>query len=336
MDRDAIMMNNIHGYRVNVDHISRSGSGYTASHGDDFINANDFWSQWLNFRVTPSGSMYVIDWYDKNQCHSPNPDVHDKTLGRIFRISHKQDKWVAVDLAKKSSLELVAFQLHENDWYVQHGRKLLQERGPDKEVHEALWDIFENNEDITRKLRALWALHVTEGLSTDRLLALLDHNEDYIRTWAVQLLSESRNLPVDAIRKFETMAKNDNSAMVRLYLASAAQRIEPGQRWNLLEALAARAEDKDDVNVPLMVWYALEPLVEIDANRAVAIAKRSEFPNLLAFTARRVGDQADVQAATRQLNHLQDQLRKERNHTPMLHAALETIDRKLVELSSGK
>lgn len=123
--------------------------------------------------------------------------------------------------------------------------------------------------------------------------------------------------------------------MVRLYLASAAQRIEPAQRWELLTGLAGRAEDKEDANLPLMIWYAFEPLVGMDANKAIAIAKRSELPNLLAFTARRIGDQDDKRTAARQLTSLKEELLKERNHTPALHAAFETIDRKLVELSSG-
>ena len=53
--------------------------------------ANDSWSQMINFRYGPDGSVHVIDWYDKNQCHSPNPDVHDKTLGRIFNASVRAD-----------------------------------------------------------------------------------------------------------------------------------------------------------------------------------------------------------------------------------------------------
>ena len=101
--RDAIFMNNIHGHRTNTDRLQRKGSGYTATHGPDFLKANDSWSQMLNFRYGPDGSVHVIDWYDKNQCHSTNPDVHDKTLGRIFKISHEKDRWVQVDLAKQSS-----------------------------------------------------------------------------------------------------------------------------------------------------------------------------------------------------------------------------------------
>jgi len=290
LDRDAIMMNNINGYRVNVDHIKRSGSGYTASHGTDFINTNDFWSQWINFQLDPAGSMFVIDWYDKNQCHSPNPDVHDKTLGRIFKIAHRQDKWVRVDLSKKSSLELVDLQLHENDWYVRHARRLLQERGPEKQVHEALWKIFNDNPEISRKLRALWALHVTDGLPESRLLELLGHKDEYVRAWAIQLLAEGKAVSAEAQRKFESMAKADESAFVRLYLAAASQRMELDQRWTLLSNLSGRGEDAEDHNIPLMVWYGFEPLVGADANRALDIAKKSKFPHLLEYANRRIAD----------------------------------------------
>ena len=41
----------------------------------------------------------------------------------------------------------------------------LQERGPDPKVHEALRRILKDNPDVTRKLRAMWALHVTDGFS---------------------------------------------------------------------------------------------------------------------------------------------------------------------------
>ncbi len=86
--RDTILMNNIHGFRTNADRLTRQGSGYAAAHGPDFLLANDSWSQMINFRYGPDGSVHVIDWYDKNQCHSTNPDIHHKTLGRIFKISH--------------------------------------------------------------------------------------------------------------------------------------------------------------------------------------------------------------------------------------------------------
>jgi hypothetical protein len=123
---NTIFMNNINGARLNNDLLTRKGSGYVASHRDDFLVMNDSWSQWLNFTYDPSGSVFAIDWYDQNQCHSPNPDVHDKTLGRIFKITHKNDKWVQVDLRKATDMELVEYQLHANEWYVRQARTILQ------------------------------------------------------------------------------------------------------------------------------------------------------------------------------------------------------------------
>ncbi|MGV3503247.1 MAG: PVC-type heme-binding CxxCH protein [Adhaeribacter sp.] len=287
--RNNIFMNNIHGSRVNVDVPNRKGSGYSVSHDKDFLLTNDTWSQWLNFRYDPSGSVFAIDWYDKNQCHSPNPDVHQKTMGRIFKISHETDKWVQVDLSKASDKELVKYQLHANEWYVRQARQILQQRGPNKKVHKGLKKILNENPEVSRKLRALWALHVTKGLPEKELLALLSHESEYLRSWAIQLLAEDKNLSDIALQRFADMAKTENSALVRLYLASAMQRTAPEKRWATLEALVQRAEDKDDHNMPLMLWYAFEPSVPTDMNRAIEVASKAKVPNLLAYTIQRIG-----------------------------------------------
>jgi len=311
--RNRIFMNNINGARVNVDHLERKGSGYTASHEDDFLQTNDSWSQWLNFRYGPDGSVFVIDWYDKNQCHSPNPDVHDKTMGRIFRISHKNDKWIQADLSQLLNRELVDLQLHRNEWYVRHARLLLQERGPSKKVHKALMNILNDNPDVTRKLRALWALHVTNGLTEADLIKLLAHGNEYIRSWAIQLLGDDETLSDAALDRFAYMAQHDQSALVRLYLASVLQRIEPARRWDIVAGLLQRAEDKDDHNVPLMVWYAFEPLVELDMSRATDLAVKAKLPNVLSYTIKATGA-VGSEDAKRILMELGEKLGKAENH----------------------
>ena len=53
--------------------------------------------------------------------------------------------------------------------------------------------------------RALWALHVTGGLSAnngERLIELLNHSDEYIRAWSVQLLYEEKNPSTEALAKF--------------------------------------------------------------------------------------------------------------------------------------
>lgn len=289
VDRNTLMMNNLHGHRVNNDIIKRSGSGYTATHGKDFILRNDTWSLWLNFQIAPSGSVYVNDWYDQNQCHNPNPDVHNKTLGRIFRISHKDDKWTPVDLAKKTDAELVELQLHDNEFYVRHARRLLQERKVGEAVHKALWKILNENPEIPRKLRALWTLHVTNGINEQQLLDLLNHENEYVSSWAIQLLAENKKVSGAGQKQLETLSAKTNSPLVRLYIASALQRMDPSQTWAIVKNLSVKGEDAQDANLPFLVWYALEPLAAADPSRAIDLAMDAKLPNLLLFTIQRIG-----------------------------------------------
>jgi putative membrane-bound dehydrogenase-like protein len=287
--RSQIFMNNINGAKLNVDQLTRSGSGYVATHEKDFLSMNDSWSQWLNFKYDASGSVWAIDWYDQNQCHSPNPDVHDKTLGRIFKITNENDTWVQVDLSKATSLELVNYQLHPNEWYVRTAKTILQERGGNPQVHEALKKILANNPDVTRKLRALWTLHVTNGLTEVELRNLLSHESEYLRSWAIQLLTEDKSVSAATLERFVAMAKKDNSSLVRLYLAAGMQRLDLAERWAVLDALVQKAEDASDHNIPLMLWYAAEPLAEVDADKALALAEKAKIPKLLTYMIQRVG-----------------------------------------------
>lgn len=249
---------------------------------------HDSWSQMLDLVYGPDGSVHVIDWYDKNQCHHGNPESHDHETGRIYRISHENDEWMPVDLERLSPLELAELQMHPNDWYVRTARRILQDRGSDEAVHEALWTRFEENPDETRKLRALWALHVTGGLSDESLTGLLDHENEHVRAWAIHLLAEDRDVPEEAAQAFTRMAGEDSSALVRLYIASALQRMAPERRWEALEALLQRTEDVEDQNIPLMTWYALEPLVPADMERAMDLALSARLPRILPFTVSRI------------------------------------------------
>ena len=83
------------------------------------------------------------------------------------------------------------------------------------------------------------------------------------------------------------MAGNDKSKFVRLYLASALQRIPLEQRWDLAEALIVHEDDKDDHNLPLLYWYGVEPLVPADRVRATKLAAKTKIPKLRQFIARR-------------------------------------------------
>src|SRR5262249_51583573 len=123
--RNTVFMCNIHGRRVNNDILKRKGSGYTASHGKDFMISPDPWFMGVTLRTGPDGSVFVSDWSDTGECHTYKPHTDN---GRIYKISYGEGRTKQVDLAKLTDRELAELTLHKNDWYVRHARRILQER----------------------------------------------------------------------------------------------------------------------------------------------------------------------------------------------------------------
>ncbi len=293
--RGQIFMSNIHGQRINMDLLEPRGSGYVGRHGPDFLLTGDRASQMIALRYGPDGQVYILDWYDMQACHTTDPRRVDQRNGRIYKVIYGQPKPVRVNLAEKSDLELARLQLHRNDWFVRHARRLLQERAAtgriDPQAVQFLRHLATTHSDPTRRLRALWALHVM-GAADEALLLERSRDENpYVRGWCVQLLFDRETPPGQAVlRRLAELAKDDPSPVVRLYVASALQRVPPEKRWHVLELLVQHAEDAQDHNLPLMYWYAAEPLGGLDPQRAVLWAVRAgrSIPLLQQFMLRRV------------------------------------------------
>ena len=96
------------------------------------------------------------------------------------------------------------------------------------------------------------------------------------------------------------MAREDASPVVRLYLASALQRLDRESRWAIASALMQHGEDADDHNLPKMLWLGIEPLVAESTAIALDRAGRSAIPLVARFTARRIVD-ADTPGAVEAL-----------------------------------
>jgi putative membrane-bound dehydrogenase-like protein len=313
--RGTLFTHNILGNRLNREILKPTGSGYIGSHAPDFMKANDGWFRGLRLEIGPDGSLFNSDWYDARACHQQQP--HDRTNGRIYKISYGTPKPVLVDLAKLSSAELVQHQLHANEWFVRRSRVILQERGPDPAVHAGLLKILRENKDVTRQLRALWALHATRGLTGTLALEFLQSSEPQVRGWTIQLMCEDKSPSPALVKRFEELAQSDASPVVRRFLASAAKRIEPAQRWGIVEALLARTEDAEDHNLPLLYWYAAEPLVPLDPARARTLGEKTPLTKIRPFFTRReaamsatvaqkAGDASPFDALVRTLTRTED------------------------------
>jgi putative membrane-bound dehydrogenase-like protein len=288
--RNSVFMCNIHGNRVNRDTLHRTEDGYVGKHAPDFLNANDPWFRGICVKYGPDGGLYVTDWTDTGECH--NYDVADVTNGRIYKVTFGTPRPWAGDLSKLPDAELVKLQLHKNDWFVRKARRLLHERATagtlDPGTADALRAILNGNPDPTRKLRALWALHVTGGLTAADRVALLGHADESVRAWAVLLAGEDARPAAGVTDRLVDLARSEPSEFVRLHIASVMQRLPHEDRLAVARGLFSRPAGNPDPNLALMAWYGIQPSVAIDPAAALALAAEAKIARVREYLVRHV------------------------------------------------
>ncbi|MCG3198522.1 MAG: hypothetical protein GHCLOJNM_03024 [bacterium] len=289
--RNTLFTINLHGHRLNNDRLERKGAGYVGLHQSDLFFCKDPWFRGIELLYGPDGGVFLADWTDIGECHETD-GVH-RTSGRIFKITYGETAPPkGLDLSASGDLELVRFQLHPNDWFVRHSRRLLQERaGSGKDLEAArgeLFRLYRTHPDVTRRLRALWCLAVTGDLEDPWLLEQLGDPNEHIRVWAIRLLMDRGTPSEETLAAFGRLAASDPSGLVRQFLASALQRVETGRRWGIASALAGRVEDVTDTVQPLMLWYGILKAVPDYPARALELARKTRFPFLRECIARRL------------------------------------------------
>lgn len=295
-EQGRIFMANIHEHGVLSDILIPKGSGFEGKHGDEFLMANN--AQWVGFsmEIGPDGGLYALDWHDADIC---GKEVLNEETGRIFRIM--PEKSLAkdfpgryTDLNKMTDAQLVALQTNPSDWHARRARGILHKRATNRQLHAEtnalLKAIFQKDRNPNWRLRAMWALHQTGGFSEKELIASLSDQDAYVRAWAIQLLCEDRKPSAEALAKFRSMAKDDSSPVVRLYLVAAVQRVPTEEKWVLASSLLGHAEDEKDHNLPKMLWYGIEPLFAENTDRFLELAPSSQLGFVTQNIARRTVD----------------------------------------------
>ncbi len=244
----SLFMNNIHGARLNRDTLEPRGSGFVGRHAPDFLMANDSWSQIINLKTGPDGQVYFIDWYDGQQCHDKNAQLHDRTNGRIFKLSYGDPKPVKVDL-----------QVAPSDALDRPDRRpeplVRRPRPPPPRRARGRPDDRRPRMAAVRR-SAERPRSGASGRSTRRR-----ELDDEAPTAAFATPTPPSGPGRSACREpgtgparrrrrlateFRGLAASDPSPVVRLALASALQRLPLDARWAILEALIAHAEDASD------------------------------------------------------------------------------------------
>ncbi len=306
--RGMLFMNNIHGNRMNMDILTPKGSGFVCSHGPDFLLTRDQWSQMLYMTYGPDGQVWVIDWYDREQCHLREPDKHDRSNGRIYRIVYGDAKPVKVDLGKMKDEELVKLLAHGNEWYRRHAQRILQERGAQNERYLSVVLALRRSENTVAGERiAGFVMEIEQHMlpkapqhpgpfitAFPQDLSKYDQHQEVLRSrlQLVSSLCQQGTLPSDLdIETLQKVARVSKSQVTRLVVAGSIQKWPLVSRWDVVESLTSHSEDAADPNLPLMYWYAMEPLADVDPKRALALGLSAgeKIPILKEYMIRRIG-----------------------------------------------
>ncbi len=304
-----IFMANIHEHAVLSDILKPNGSGFSASHGDDFMLANN--AAWIGFSMElgPDGGLYVLDWHDGDICGN---DVMHKETGRVFRIMPEKSNAVDfenryADLKTLDDLALVNLQFNKSSWHARRARVILQHRATERKLSEPSVDRIEelllSNNDGDIRLRALWTKHLAQLTTEENLLPLLNDGDEYMRAWAIQLLTETEPISSHTISSLEELASSEDSPVVRLYLSAALQRLDQNDRWNIVSSLIQNKEDQNDPNIPYMLWFGMESLINDDLEKFTAMAQTSQIPFITSKIARRTIDANQVDAIVQTLQN---------------------------------
>jgi putative membrane-bound dehydrogenase-like protein len=303
--RNRLLTWNQHGRRLNRERLKREGSGYVGKHEMDVFENPNEWFRGMEVSVGADGAIYGLDWSDTGECHD-HTGVH-RTSGRIYKFFHQKNPVADLSIMENGFDDSEAIIRHPNTWYFRQFLKNLSVSNLTEREKYSMIRICELNfvgrHPTPIRLRAMWGLHAFNKTVSESWLS--DPNE-HIRAWVIRLMMDDQ--PIDTlfgprenalpatnpelVQKLVQQAQADSSGLVRLTLASALQRLPVEHRGELAKSLTFRSEDKNDQNIPLVVWAGITPLVELDPEKLLEVARSTEWSNLRTWIARAITERS--------------------------------------------
>ncbi len=284
----------------------------------DWTDTGDYHNRTGENRL--SGRIYKITYGDAKP--STGSNLYAMTVEQLVALNTHANEWFPRMARQEFSNRLV------------DGRGI----GNAKQL---LRDQFNRETDVARKLRSLWTLYAIGGTDEAFLLPLLKSTDEHLRVWGIRLLTESwpidalhttdtiaagatgrggggavyiqqRPAPVvggpevtpspAVLAEFNRMAAADPSSLVRLVLSSTMQRMPYNLRPAVAAGLLSHKEDASDKNLPLMVWYALIPLGQVNPISLSSLGTKSELHSTSKYIARRLAE--DIKTSPGPINEL--------------------------------
>ncbi|MEM9365561.1 MAG: PVC-type heme-binding CxxCH protein, partial [Planctomycetota bacterium] len=318
--RGELFTLNFHGRRANQEHLHPQGSGFVGQHRPDFFISDDTWFRGMELSAGPDGNVMVLDWSDLGECHE-HTGVH-RNSGRIFKISYpstnaRQRAMEDLETLKQGDpAALVALLASDRRWFAHQARlELTQGVAEGRWPREEVAPLLRSRLDLSAAARdqlPIWnALLGIRDVTKDDLNKQLRSADPEMRVWAIRRITD--DWPIDTVygihprlatlepqsvdawlERLVELASKDPSPAVRRQLASTLCRLPVKRRPELGSLLTARIDDRDDHNLPLLIWYGLMPLINGTPQELIPVLERSAMPTVTRNLARAMAEFSEV------------------------------------------
>ena len=200
----------------------------------------------------------------------------DPHSGRIYRLRGKAEPLEKdANLEEKSSRELIKVLSHPNLWHRHTAARLLGQRAEAEVVPNLIAEL--RKEAVHPAVDALWALHQMNALSEDLATETLMHRSPVVRSWAIRLSGDAKELSGRMLDSVCSVASAEQDAEVRCQILSTAGRLPVDQALKLVQSIWLPDTDTSDPFIPLMLWFVIESHCAENAERVLTMFEEEEF-----------------------------------------------------------
>lgn len=275
---NACIYPNLRANAMRVARLVPAGSTFESHYQEDFAVSSDVWFRPVDCLVGPDGALYAADWCDENISHTSPKDRSQwyppsRNDGRIWRFVPRGTQprpMGPLNLEKVASSELIELLGHRNAWYSREARRILGERRDRSLVSQLQPLLFDKPHDHLA-LEALWAIYVSAGLDDALAARLLSHPSAAVRSWTIRLLGDECRVSTMLQAKLVALATDEKEPSVRSQLACTAKRLPGEQALPIIERMLKYDSDAGDLNIPLLLWWAMEDKSLSDRAQVLAL-----------------------------------------------------------------
>ncbi len=251
-----------------------AGSTFETKDIADTVASDDRWFRPVAIQDGPDGAAYFCDWYDFQVAHLyAHVGKMDRDHGRVYRLKPDNapavEKWVP-SLANRSDRDAARFLLaslnHPYRWQRWRARELIARHPLREELRMELEQGIEKGGQTG--LEYLWTVHACgwiedsilysskQSLSLDKLMS---NSNPAIRAWTIRLICDDRSISRTSLTAMLKLISIERDIKVLCQIASSAKRLNGEDALSIVSALLARELPEEDLALPLLIWWAIEP-----------------------------------------------------------------------------